>query len=261
MQRLSDTHRSLEKALELLLAFAPYNQEVGTVELGKRLGFHKSTVNRLLHVLASYGFLQQNPQTKKFILGPSIVELGGAVNQSLNTQLIRAAIPPIDQLRNTCGETVVLEVAAPKNTIIGYIAEGSGPIRIKETIGSRHWYHAAAGAKAILAFSTPEFRDEVLKEKMVRCTSHTMTDQRIVERELKRIRRQGFSFDNEERNAGIRAFGAPVFNHEKRPVAAIAVAGPSQKITWEHRSTIVPAMKKTAAEISARLHYKRETDE
>ena len=255
MQLQKDTHRSLEKALELLLFFMPYNQEMGTLELSERSGFHKSTVSRLLHVLKSYGFLQQNPQTRKFTLGPSIVELGWAVNQSLNSHLIRIAIPYIDRLRNILGETVVLEVGAPKNTIIGYMAEGAGPIRIKETVGGRHWYHAAAGAKSILAFSTPEFRERILKEKMIRCTSHTLTDRKMLERELERIKQQGFSFDNEERNTGIRAFGCPLFNNEKRPVAAVVVAGSSQNITWDKRSRFVPKMKDTAAEISSRLLY------
>ena len=253
MQQQKDTHRSLEKALEMLLAFTPYNQEVGTIELGDRLGFHKSTVSRLLHVLASRGFLQKNPQTKKFTLGPSIVELAWAVNQSLNSHLVRIAIPYIDHLRNTVGETVVLEVAFPNNTIIGYMAEGAGPIHIKETVGGRHWYHAAAGAKAILSFSPPEFRSRVLTGKMVRCTPHTITDRKRVERELERIRKQGFAFDNQERNVGIRAFGCPIFNRERRPVAAVVVAGSSQSITWAKRSRFVPKMKDTAAEISARL--------
>jgi len=146
-----------------------------------------------------------------------------------------------------------LEVAFPNNTIIGYMAEGAGPIRIKETVGGRHWYHAAAGAKAILSFSPPEFRSRVLTGKMVRCTPHTITDRKRVERELERIRKQGFAFDNQERNVGIRAFGCPIFNRERRPVAAVVVAGSSQSITWAKRSRFVPKMKDTAAEISARL--------
>ena len=65
MQQKVLTHRSLEKALEILLAFLPHNAEMGTVELSEIVGFHRSTVNRLLHVLEKYGFVQQNPDTKK----------------------------------------------------------------------------------------------------------------------------------------------------------------------------------------------------
>ena len=83
------THNSLEKALRLLQSFIPNNQEKGINELSQKLGLHKSTTSRIVHVLEEYGFLQQNIQTRKFSLGPSISELGWAINQSLNSNLIR----------------------------------------------------------------------------------------------------------------------------------------------------------------------------
>ena len=51
-------HRAVEKALDLLIAFTPYNREMGTLELSEKMGFHKSTVSRLLHVLTRKGLLQ-----------------------------------------------------------------------------------------------------------------------------------------------------------------------------------------------------------
>jgi len=172
---------------------------------------------------------------------------------------IRVAIPYVDHLRTTLEETVVLEVASGRSSIIGYMAEGPGPIRIKGTIGDRHWYHAAAGAKAILAFSSAEFRDNVLRRELIRCTPHTMTDRGKLEKEIKGIRRRGFSFDNEERNIGIRAFGCAVFNHEGKPVAGLAGAGPLSRITWDRRSMAVPLLKEGAAKISAQLGHRAPT--
>jgi DNA-binding IclR family transcriptional regulator len=58
------------------------------------------------------------------------------------------------------------------------------------------------------------------------------------------------------RNTGIRAFGCAVLNDEGRPVGAVVVAGPAKRITWKSRSEILPALKETAAMISAQLHYK-----
>jgi IclR family transcriptional regulator, KDG regulon repressor len=258
MQQNALTHRSLEKALEILLAFLPHNAEMGTAELSEIVGFHRSTVNRLLHVLARYGFVEQNPDTKKFVLGHSIVDLGSAVQQSLSSNLTKIARPFIDALRTRLGETVVLEVATPTCTIMAYVAEGPGPIRLKETVGARHWYNAAAGAKSILANSSEEFQSRILGQKLTRFTSKTITNSKLLMRHLTEIRRQGFSFDDEERNNEIRAFGCPVFNHEKSPVCAVVVAGPAHRITWERRSEIVPSLKQTAADISAQLYYNEE---
>lgn len=240
----------------MLLAFMPQNPEIGTLELAQKLGFHPSTVNRVLHVLANYGFVEQNPDTRKFILGHSIVELGMAVHQSLSGRLTRIAIPHIEKLRNKLGETVVLEVAGALHTTIAHIAEAPGPIRLKESVGASHGYNAAAGAKCILAFSTDGFKEKILRQGLLRFTSGTITDPENLQKHLKEIRRRGFSFDDEERNTEIRAFGCPIFNHEKKPVASVVVAGPAHRITWERRDEIVPALKKTAADISAQLYYK-----
>jgi IclR family transcriptional regulator, KDG regulon repressor len=256
MQQNVPTHRSLEKALEILLAFLPHNAEMGTAELSERVGFHRSTVNRVLHVLEKYGFLQQNPDTKKFILGHSIVDLGAAVQQSLNGNLTKMARPFIDSLRTQLGETVVLEVATPTCTIMAYIAEGPGPIRLKETVGARHGYNAAAGAKSILAYSPEGFQERILGQKLTRFTSKTITHPKLLLRHLKEIKRRGFSFDDEERNSEIRAFGCPVFNHESLPVASVVVAGPIHRITWERQFEILPPLKETAARISEALYYK-----
>lgn len=247
---------AIEKAMEILLAFTPYNQEMGTVEISKKLGFHKATASRILLILIRYGFLQQNPQTKKFMLGPSITNLGWALNNSLNTNLVHIAKPYIDDLRSTLKETIVLEVLAGNSTVMTYIAEGPRPVRIAGTIGDRIPIHAAAGAKAILAFSPPEVRDSLLNGEMPRLTPNTITDREMLQSQLQDIRRQGFSFDNEEIDVGINAIGAPIFNYEEKPVAAVVVAGPSPRVTWDNDSHIVSPLKDTAAKISAQLHYK-----
>jgi IclR family transcriptional regulator, KDG regulon repressor len=257
MQHDNSTHRSLEKALEILLSFAPHNTETSTQELSERLGFHRSTASRLLHVLERCGFLVQDPDTKKFLLGHAILDLGSALQQSINSNLTRIAVPFIEKLRNQIGETVVLEVAGPNYTVMAHIAEGPGPVKIKESVGARHWYNAAAGAKSILAFSAPEFQARILSQELSAFTPNTLTDPAVFKRKLKEIRRLGFSFDDEERNAGIRAFGCPVFNYEKKPVGALVIAGPVHRITWERRSELMPPLQTTAAEVSKRLYYRK----
>ena len=67
------THRAVEKCLDILMSFAPHNQEMGTIEMSVKMDINKSTASRLLHVLARKGFLQQNLKTKKFQLGPSAI--------------------------------------------------------------------------------------------------------------------------------------------------------------------------------------------
>ncbi|MBW1996822.1 MAG: IclR family transcriptional regulator [Deltaproteobacteria bacterium] len=246
---------SIDKALTILSCFAPYNQEMGTSEISHKLGLHKATVSRILLNLARHNFLHQDPHTRKFSLGPSILQLARAINQSLDNNLIHIAKPFVDELRDELEETIVLEVLSGKNTIIAYLAEGPRPVRLAGTVGDVLPLHVAAGAKAILAFLPPERQKKLLDEDLARFTPNTITDKAVLFEQLREVREHGFAVDREEHDIGINAIGAPIFNSEKRAIASIVVAGPSQRITWSKDSSMVTLLKDTAAKISGRLFY------
>jgi IclR family KDG regulon transcriptional repressor len=247
---------SIEKALEILHAFTPYNQEMGTGEISQKLGLHKATASRILRTLADKGFLQQDPDSKKFTLGPAASDLGRAYNNGLGSNLIQLARPYIDDLRSTLKETVVLEVLSGGGTVMAYVAEGPQRVRIAGTAGDRLPVHAAAGAKAILAFLPGEEVERIVGDDLPRLTPSTITEPDAYRKGLRKIHRLGYSFDHEEIDVGINAVGVPVFNHEAKPIAAVVVAGPAQRITGKGDSGVVIRARKAAAEISHRLHYR-----
>ncbi len=256
MQPKGKTHQSLERALEILLAFKPYNKEMGTLGLSHCLGLHKSTVSRLLSVLKSFGFVQQNPHNRKYSIGPAIAELGAVVQHSLKSRLTLLAQPFLDELRNELEETVVLEIPYTDRTVIAFVAEGFGPVRIHGAVGDRQHYHSSAGGKVLLAFSDAGFKERIMSDKMARRTPNTIIKTEHLERELEIILKQGFAFDREENNTGIQAYGVPVFNREAKAAAAVIVAGSSQIVTWERRSELIPRLSKTARLISSQLFFR-----
>lgn len=257
----SNKNNAIEKALKILTTFIPYNQDSSTTEISRKLGFHKATVSRILLNLTEHGFLEQNYQTKKFRLGPVAMNLGIAVRRSLKSDLVHIAKPFIDELRDQLKESVLMEILARDHTVIAYIAEGPRRVRLAGTIGDHLPIHVAAGAKAILAFSPSEVRNFFLNNKMPRLTPHTITDPDILDDQFREIKKIGVSFDQEEHDLDINAIGAPVFNGEKFPVAAVVVAGPKTRVICHTNSPIAAQLKKTAAKISERLFYEKAHDE
>jgi len=63
------------KAFDILRIVADSHIELGVSELAKALGFSKSSTHGLVNALLKVGALDQNPQRKKFFLGPAVVEL------------------------------------------------------------------------------------------------------------------------------------------------------------------------------------------
>jgi IclR family acetate operon transcriptional repressor len=99
----------------------------------------------------------------------------------------------------------------------------------------------------------PGTAERLVGEKLPPLTPNTITDFRMFTKELERVRHQGVSFDNEEIDVGINAIGVPVFNHDDLPVAAVVVAGPSQRIRTVLDSPLVFKLKEVSARISADL--------
>jgi IclR family transcriptional regulator, KDG regulon repressor len=255
MQQPKETHKSIKKALMILSAFEHQNREMGIIDLSQQLGFHKSMVSRMVKVLTASQFLQQNPRTGKYSLGPAISRLSRSLNQSLKSNLVYIAKPYLDMLRDELKETIVLEVLSGRSMVMAYVAEGPRMVRLAGNIGDRVPFHAAAGAKAFLAFSKKEDRDLLLETPLQSFTSNTITDIDRLYAHFEEIRRLGFAFDQEELDEGTRAVGAPVLDHEKKAVAAVVVAGPAQAITGNQNSRVVLALKETAATLSAQLCY------
>lgn len=237
------------------MAFAPYNHEMGTLELSKKLGIHKSTVSRLLHLLADHEFLQQNPDTKRYLLSRSVIEIGHAAIKSLNNTIVSIAQPYLNELSETVGESVALEMLSGAHVILACHVEGQQHIRFSFKPGEQVPINSAAGAKAILAFSDQDLVNQSLKKKFVRFNNKTIVSKRAYRALLEEVKRSGVAFDTGERYEDVRAIATPIFNHEQIPVAAVVIAGPAFRLTSDFLDTAVVPLKKAAAEISQRLYY------
>ncbi len=244
---------AIEKALFILKAFHPGNSEMGTVELSQKTGFEIPTVNRILQILARNRFLHQNPLTKKFQLGPSILSLGEAARESLASNLLRIAIPHLNELCERLGETVVLEILLGDSGVAAYVVQGKQTISIRATIGTRLPTHAAAGCKAILAFSSRQMVNKVLKRKLSRITETTIVYPKEFMRELQSVREEGVAYTREEIDSGVNAVAIPVLTYDKQPLAAVTVVGPSWRVRCDKNTKVVAELSETVSAISAHL--------
>ena len=257
--RKPNEYHSVQKALQILLTFVPHNNGMGTSEISARLGLHKSTVSRLLNVLTSYGFLQHDAKSRKFRLGTSAAKISTAIKQSLSEQLVGIAQPHLDDLRNEIGETVALEVWVRSGTTMAYRAEA---LRLRRVYllrpGDRVDVHVSAGARAILAFMAPDAVDHILKGPFERYTENTIVDPDALKEQIRKARDDGFAISKGERNPDSNIIAVPIFDYEKRPVAALSLFTNTEELPKLLAADIVSELKKTAARISAKLLYSEE---
>jgi IclR family acetate operon transcriptional repressor len=261
LQQISTAYNTVVKTVKILLAFQHHNEAMGTVELSQMLGFHRSTVSRILKVLVAYDFIQKDPNTKKFSLSSAIITLASSLKQSMKTELIQISKPYVDELRTKCKETVIIELPSGDGWIMAYIAISPRPFRLVAEVGERIPYHAAAGSKVYLAFSDPELKASLLKGKLDPITKYTITDRKQLDRKLEQIRQEGYTFDKQHLTEDVNAISVPIFDYRDKPVASIVVAGSPQRIKESNKSLFISELKETAKLISNQLGYKKDARE
>src|SRR5438045_7389204 len=100
--------QSLERGLAVLSAFRSGRPQLGVSELGRELGLSRSTTHRYVATLAALGYLQQDPDSKRYRLGPRVLDLGFSAINSM--ELREISVPHLQQLSDETGYTVNMAV-------------------------------------------------------------------------------------------------------------------------------------------------------
>lgn len=245
---------SVEKALYLLLAFAPSNQEMGTTELSTKVGLHKSTTSRLLRLLVDTGFLQQNPSTKKYLLGTSAYRIGYAASTSLEMRLRATALPFLSELSQITGESVAMEVLTGFNVILAQHVEGPSHLRFNFQQGEIVPIHVAAGSKIILCHRDDDFLDSCLQREFEKFNDQTIVSKEEYRTLLSSVKEDGVAYDKGERYQDIHAMAVAIENPAGPPTAAVIIAGPVSRLTDSFLESSLPSLKRCARGISKKLY-------
>ena len=81
-------------------------------------------------------------------------------------------------------------------------------------------------------------------------TPNTITDETRLERELEKIRGQGYALDDEEAFPGIRCIAAPIRDPRGKVIAAISATVPAQRLPAERSPELVELIVEAAFRIS-----------
>jgi len=244
----------LDKSLSVLELLLQKGSAMNMTEISEKLEIYPSTIHRILDTLKYRGYVEQNPHTQKYQLGLKALELGMAKLHQMN--LVKEATPYLKELVNQCNETVHLGVLEEEEVLYLAKEESSHTIRMCSYVGKRAPLHCTALGKVLLAYLSAEERKKILGEKVLpRLTENTITDKRELEKELGKVREQGFALDREENEKDVRCVAAPIRNHQGEVIAALSISSPSFRIDKNTQNNLKEALIQTSREISKRLGY------
>ena len=121
--------------------------------------------------------------------------------------------------------------------------------------GLRAPLYCTGTGKLMLAFKGEEFAEPVLAAPMRRYTARTLVTREALTRELRSIRTNGYSVDNEEMEEGVRCLAVPIFDRRGACIGAMSVSGPTTRLTSDRVGTIAPAARGIADDLSHQLGH------
>jgi len=252
--------QSLERGLAILSAFKPAQPLLGISELARELQLSRSTTHRYVSTLAVLGYLEQDPGTRKYRLGPRVLDLGFSALNSM--ELREIAAPHLRGLSDQTGYTTNLAILDGTDIVylerIRSARQGQREIDLNIHIGTRLPAYCTSLGKVLLAYQPPRQLEQLLDEiEFSQRGPNTLMHKSALAAEFECVRKAGLAVSNEELAFGLRSIAAPVRSQSGDVTAAINLAVHRSMVSMQELiAHLGPALKQTATQISARIGYR-----
>ena len=225
----------VSRALALLFAFDSQHRRLTLTDLARRADLPLATTHRLVAELVAGGALVRRANGD-YVVGRRLWDVG--LLAPVQTGLRQIASPFLNDIHAATLATVHLAVRERTQVLYVERLSGRASVPVVSTVGSRLPMHATGVGKVLLAHAPADVQERVLSS-LDRITPYTVTQRDRLERQLERVRRDGFATTEEEMTLGACSIAVPVPGPDGSVVAAVGV--------------VVPALKRDKARLLAAL--------
>lgn len=257
--RISDNNfiMSLSHGLSVLEGVAAAAGDISLAGLTKATRLKKTSVWRLARTLVELGYLQQDPETRRFRPAPRVLALGYGYFEGLD--LKELAAPYLRGLSMRLNETVNLAVLDRDELVYIDRVKTTQIVSINLHVGSRlSLYNTSLGRALISEMPLPWLRQYLsrLREDS-KTEAYTAGGGKRLLETLRETRKCGYSLNDEDLVVGLRSIASPVRDRTGKIVAAINISVPSIRVSVSDlRKTFAPELQAAANEVSTALGFR-----
>ncbi|MGR6429408.1 IclR family transcriptional regulator [Rhizobium sp. PAMB 3174] len=201
---------SLEKGMRIMAAFGLHHAELGLTELAELTKLDKSAAQRLANTLHKIGYLEKDPDSRRF--RPSLKFLELAASYLSSDPFVQLAMPKLIELSRSLGERV--NAARPMGSDIIYVVRI--PTQLTSfaamVVGRRVQALSSSSGRIMLAHFDEARRKEALETWPIdQITSKTVTDRSQIAREVEEAAALGYGIAVNQNIINEIGIAAPVF--------------------------------------------------
>jgi DNA-binding IclR family transcriptional regulator len=238
---------SVSNAIELMTFFSATRPEIGLSEMRRLAGRDKATTYRHLQALQSAGFIEQNPETKNYRLGPALLQLAQLREQTVPRKA--AARAAIQTLANVTGETTHVSVMSG-STLYALDSCESEKHSTRAIIDITIFpLHATASGLCALAFGSADLVGLAQAELKQFTASTPMTEEALASA-VAHARQSGFSRSMGTFEADIYSMSAPLFDQDGHFAGSVSVASVATRFDDALERTIMEGLVAASKEIT-----------
>ncbi len=240
----------MARGLKILEILAGADAELPFSSLKQESKIPAPSLWRLLHVLRDNGYVIYDPERHTYRLGYKFLYMGNILLDRMGSR--SEARNHLRKLVGLTGETAEFSGRLRDELVLLDQEESPQAVRLFSRIGSTYpYFHATAPGKVYLAQMPAEKLESVIERiGLPSITEFTVTDFDALEKELRKIRAQGYAIDNQEMRLEVFRVAAPVFDGSGRIVGCLGVAGPSFRLDRDKAKSMARDVKTVAGELT-----------
>lgn len=218
---------TIDRALALMEHFSQTRPAIGLTQLAQLGGYDKATTRRMLMALVRCGYVEQDPATKEYRLGPAVVRLARVREATFPIGII--VDPVLRRIAEATGETAHFSLVCGGSLATMGLVESTRAHCVRLGMGEVLPIHATASGIAYLAFAPLGALPEP-QTRLRSYTSKTITDVNKLRSKINAARRDGWATSADGYEEGVFGLAAPVIGANGYAVGAVAIAAPISRI-------------------------------
>ncbi len=244
---------AVSRALDVIDLMAASDRDLSLSEIVKRVGIPRQSLIRILNTLCDRGIVERADQRGFYRAGMKLLYLGNRIQDKITLRSV--ALFFMQELAEKTHKTIELSSLDRDQLILIEQIEGTEGVRLYSRVGGFYPYlHALAVGKIYLSHMEPQKRHNVLdKIGLPTVTEHTITDMKILEQELLKVKEDGYAFEDQELRKGVRRVAAPIYDFRNDLAGCIGIAATLFSFELEDRGYLGRMVVETAGRISERM--------
>ena len=245
--------KSATRVLDLLELLGKGDEALGAADVARRMSIPRSSAHMLLLTLEARHYVVGD-ESRRFRLNPLFAGGSQPWVGGFRVPLVELGRREMTDLVKLTGETSFLAILSDDRHI-EYIEKVLSPQEVRcdaELHVAREIYSNSPGL-LLLAYRTEEQIAEYFDSvTLAKITPHTITSRKNLEKELVKIREQGYATTRDTNTMAVSGVSAPVFINDK-VVAALNISAPTSRFDAcipQATASAVQAAKKLSCELS-----------